>query len=262
MTGDNISINNTSTHWCFSSNDDRLFSSVVQSFNPCLLQSKQGGLTEAGIVLLVGQFICFCCLVTYLIIQLKFFKDEMSKGFQRDGEYSTEEHANVLVLTAWCALSLTTLSLIVFVVDPSVWNYLPAIPCLILNMFFFLGLGVFVFVCQYLIPHVRNQYCRLNVLMFMGGLVFPPGITSIFAVMTLNASSMDQIYSFRDVVEVFQIVLGLATMINAQCLCMQALTAAKDGTSVDRSICVEQLHGETVDDAMILRLRLRLLRVL
>ena len=210
--------NNTSAYWCFSSNDDRLFSSVVQSFNPCLLQSKQGGLTEAGIVLLVGQFICFCCLVTYLIIQLKFFKDEMSKGFQRDGEYSTEEHANVLVLTAWCALSLTTLSLIVFVVDPSVWNYLPAIPCLILNMFFFLGLGVFVFVCQYLIPHVRNQYCRLNVLMFMGGLVFPPGITSIFAVMTLNASSMDQIYSFRDVVEVFQIVLGLATMINGTML--------------------------------------------
>ena len=232
--------------WCFAAGDGRHLALRVQVANGCdfLRQSGGGngggnGLNAAGAALVAAQCCASLCLLALLSVQLHFLTAELRKGCRRPEEqtpgqprragatYRTErdctertrdaERANGLVCLSWAALAAISFCMFVFCLDPSMWGFFPTVLTTACNVIALLGVCIFMFFVQYLVPHVRNQRSavRLKFLLLLQGLVIPPAITSMFVLGVTDVNDPTSLASFAEIFDLFQVTMAIVLVCNA-----------------------------------------------
>ena len=239
-------VSNTSAFqspWCFVDGDPRYLALHIQVVNGCDFLDKRfpGALNRAGATLVTVQSVTVMSILMLLVLQIRFLIMEKRKGKNANkatniskrkcesgkNAYSTEvaannkvagsEGANETVIMCWSFMIFISSCLLVFCIDPTIWGILPTLMTFSANVAACLGMCVFMFFVQYLIPKVRKQHSagRLKMLLVLQSIVIPPSLTSIFAAASADLKDLNSLQSNREIFELFQVVVALVMICNS-----------------------------------------------
>ena len=128
--------------------------------------------------LIVAQTFACCALLVLVSIQLHYLFAELRKGCNQPEKHNARpaatnfrtergslggdggasaKRANGLVCLSWAGLSITSICMFVFCLDPSIWGLFSSVVATLCNIMALLGVCLFTFFVQYLVPHVRYQ---------------------------------------------------------------------------------------------------------